>query len=367
MGVENSIGRRARDSLSAGWSWWLEDLGATFPRAAAWLVGDGATATIRLGPEKTEVVVRDRSGSEREVAASWPTALAGLADEQASELGRLCDGCDVDVMMSEQSVHRMSTWLPSAAGATTETVRYSLMSSAPLLIDKMAFDWRRSAPVNAGATAWMEIDVVLCRESNLDALAADLSRCGLVPASMGVGNDEDASEQSVGFAFMLRRNTRSGTVWMGAQRRKLLLGLAVAIFAAGLLATGLWAQWQERALRHELARLESQHREFAPLAQRRARLEAIKEGVARTAGGVPASAVLDELARLTPVEAWLQELRLDGGQLKAVGRAGNPTGLSGRFAHSRVIDNVRLEAVNASGGSDGVAGFELSATTRVSR
>lgn len=364
MGSEQSGWRRARDSLSAGVSWWSEDLAAVFPRAAAWLAGDGATATIRLSPQQTDVVVRNRPGSQREGAASWPTALAHLSAEQASELGRLCEGCDVDLLLPQQAVHCMSTWLPRAAGATTETVRYALMTSAPLMIDKMAFDWRRSVPVDgAPTTGWMEIDVVLCREATLDAVAAGLARCGLAPVRMGVAE----SEPSTGSAFTLRRYRRPGAGWIGTQRRKLLLGLALAAFVAGLLGTGIWARWQERAVRDELARLEARHREFAPLVQRQAWLETIKAGVARTASAVPASTVLNELARLTPVQAWLLELRLDGGRLKAVGRADNPTGLTGGFAQSPVLDNVRLEAVNASAGPDGVAGFELSASTRGNR
>ncbi len=368
MGSDKTAWRRARDSLSTGWSWWSDDLAAAFPRAAAWLAGDGATATIRLAPQQTDVVVRNRPGSEPEVTASWPAALAELGDAQAGELGRLCAGCDVDLLLSPQAVHCMTTWLPRDVGATTETVRYSLMTNAPLMLDTMAFDWRRSAPTDGvPTTAWMEVDVVMCREATLDALAACLARCGVAPARMGVSAGLNAPESVGRLLFTLRRNKRSGTGWMGAQRRKLLLLLAAAVFVAGLLATGLWARWQERAVGRELAGLESQHREFAPLAQRQSRLEAIKAGVVRTANAVPASTVLDELARLTPAEAWLLELRLDGGRLKAVGRANNPTGLSGGFAQSRVLDNVRLEAVNASGGTDGVAGFELSATTRGSR
>lgn len=364
MGSENSVGRRAWDGLHAGWSWWTEDLAAVFPRATAWLSGDGATTTIHLGPQQTDVTVRNRPGYEREVTACWPAALADLTDEQAGELGGLCEGCDVDVLLPQPAVHHMSAWLPQAAGATTETVRYALMTSAPLTIDKMVFDWRRTPTDSALTTDWLEVNVVLCREATLDALAMGLARCGVASARMGIGMEGHAVGPGASLAFTLRRNKRTGAGWVGAQRRKLLLGLAVAVFMVGLLATGLWAQWQERTVRLEVAQLETQHREFAPLAQRQVRLEAIKAGVAPMAGGVPASAVLNELARLTPVDAWLLELRLDGGRLKAIGRAENPTRLSGGFAQSLVIGNVRLEAVNASAGPDGVAGFELSATTK---
>lgn len=362
MHAENGTWSRARSSLGTGWAWWSAELAALFPRSSAWLAGDGATAVIRLGPQQTEVVVLNRPGSNRELMATWPATLEGLTDDQASELGRLCQGCDITLMLPTQVSLSMSIWLPQAAGATTETVRYALLSRAPLLIDKMAFDWRRSVPSHESTTTdWTDIDVMLCREATLDALADDLARCGLAPGCMSVaGADPDAT-------FTMRRYRRSGANWVGTHRRKLLLGLAMAIFVAGLLVTGLWAQWQERAVTAELTRLQALHRDFAPLAQRQARLEAINAGVARTAAEVLASNVLNELARLTPKDAWLMEVRLEEGRLKAFGRSDKPTELSSRFVQSGVIENVRLDAVNAGVGPDGIAGFELSATARRGR
>ena len=363
MAVDWSIGRRVWGALSVGWTLWVEEIEATFPRVSAWLAGDGATATIRADAQRTEVVVHRRTGSGLEVASSWPASITGLTDVQAAELGRFCTGCDVTVLMSSQAVHCMTTRLPKAAGVTTETVRYALLANAPLMSDKLLFDWQRLAPAgDPPATDWIDVNVVMCRRSSLDALAEGLTRCGVVATRIGVG----APDLATRLAFTLQRNKRSGAAWTSGLHRRLLLGSAGAIFVTGLLATGFWALWQERLIRSDLARLETQHREFASLAQRQSRLDAIKVELART-GIVPASTVLDEVAGLTPVDSWLLELRLDGGRLKAAGRSVNPTGLSSGFAQSRVIDNVRLDAVNANAGPEGTAGFELSATVRGTR
>jgi hypothetical protein len=362
MGSESRMLRRTRDGLRAGWSWWTEDLAAAFPRAAAWLSADAATATIRLGPQHTEVVVRNRPGFEQELTACWPAALAHLDDGQAGELGHLCAGCDVDLLLPQSEVHCMSAWIPRAAGATSETVRYALMTSAPLAIDKMAFDWRRAPAEGATQAEWVEVHVALCRAASLDALATSLARCGVVAGHMAIS--VQGSERRSAATFTLRRNRRSGAGWVRAQRRKLLLGQIVVTVMVAMTASGLWAQWQAREARREVARLEAQHREFAALAQRQARLDALKAGVTRVAGGSSASAVLNELARLTPVDAWLLELRLDGERLKAVGRAAKPTGLTGGFAQSKALGNVRLDSVSAAAGPDSVAAFELSATAK---
>jgi len=361
MGIDAIALRRAWALAGDAWTWWIDELGSAFPRASAWLAGSGATASIALGRQVTGVVVRNRPGARQEVMADWPVALSDLNAEQASELGRLCRGCAVELTLCLHDVHHLTTWVPQSAGLSGEAVRYALMTDAPLLIEEIAFDWRRKETVQSTARpGWIEIDVVLCRRSTLDKAAEVLARCGVTPDRVVVA----VPGHEATLRYTLQRYRRSGSDWLGANRRKLLIASAFGFLMLGPFGAGMYSQWQERAIRQELAQILSQRGQFEPLAQRQARVDAMADGALPAAMAVQASAVLDELARFTPTDAWLVELRLDRGQIRAIGRAANPGVVTRSIALSRAFQNVRLDAVNGVAVPDGGAVFELTATTR---
>lgn len=352
--------RRAATAASAAWNGWTEELAAAFPRSAAWLAGNRRTATIDLGDEHTEVILRDRPAGPAIGSRRWPRALPDLSAEQAAELAALCRACRIDVLLPPRILHRMRTSVPHSAGATAETVRYALMTDAPLAIDKMAFDWRLAADARrtSGANAWIDIVVTACRLVSLDDYEAMLVRHGLRAARIGA--PEIACDRRM--TFTLRRRSVRGSGWLATHCRTLLLGSTMAVASSGLVTVGLAAQWQERSARREAAELAQRHRQVAPTAQRWARAEAIRTKLAQAKAAPSATRLLNEFARLTPPQAWLTELRIEDGRIKAIGRADNPARLAGAFSGSSVVDNVRLEAINA--GADAGTGFELSAATR---
>jgi Tfp pilus assembly protein PilN len=201
------------------------------------------------------------------------------------------------------------------------------------------------------------VEVWLCRKTVLDRQVACLEGFGLEVSRVGVVLPEAPGR--LAFAFLRHGNARG---WSQAHLRALLLGSAVLCLLAAIVAAGAVATWKERGLRHAAEALAVKHRQVAPLATRQARLQAIDEALSRAAVP-PLSSVLDELARVTPREAWLTQLQYQSGQVKVTGRSSDPGAVLPALRNSRLFKDARMDVVNAmNAGSDGAATFELTLT-----
>jgi Tfp pilus assembly protein PilN len=379
------LGRATLDRAGAAWRWWIEELTASFPRVAAALSGAGASVIeleeVRAPGDGTAPDAGQAAPSgivARRFAPPAPTGdamlrlpdgLERLDPDQGRELARLCRGSRVDLVLGGRDVHRLSVRLPRAA-ASEEGLRYALQSDAPVGLEHVALAWCVEQPQPEGlAPEWVQLTVVMCRRSTLEARRAALRRCGLVANRIGAREAPDSPESGPaldgGRALVFARERAKG---LGSPLWRIVLaaGAALGVLIVPLLA-GAHAANEAAKVRAEIEAVRSQHGSVLPLAQRRAAVAALQASLHRVLPTSSVTTVLDELARRLGDDVWLQDARIEGLQLRLELRPGprvEPESVVAALAASALLADVRLTALSAGGTAGELRTLELTASVR---
>jgi len=376
-----SRGKAWLATLAVWGAWWIEELAAMFPGAAARWSSAGLVAQLvpgdahdgRLeGGTPTEapglaVRIWRRGASNGKEALRLPVALQDVSPDQAAELRRACEGCRIHLLLAEHEVHRVMLRVPQAV-LNEQGLRYALATDAPVQPSQLALDWRVRQPQPAGLQpGWVEVEVVMCRQSLLATKVATLQRCGLVAERINVtdvpGIDGIAPPMSAA-AFTFLRQRVGGPA--SHQLRLVLMASIVLALLVGPMAAGWYAHFQSLSLRSAAEAAQAQRESTLPLAQRRANTAALQAALRPALAVGPATSMLDELAQRLSDEVWLQEVRLDGVQLRLLGQAAEPQAVVAALNGSSLLGDVRLESVNAAVQPGGPVGFYLTAVLRPS-
>jgi Tfp pilus assembly protein PilN len=383
--VPSLRGREILDRGVALGRWWLEELAATFPRVAAALSGAGGVviqleevtdrgdaADPDAGQATHPGLVALRFGPSAPSGDSvlrLPAGLAGLGPDQGAALARACRGSRVDLLLAEREVHRLSVRLPKAA-ATEDGLRYALQADSPLGLDHVALAWCVEQPPPEGlAPEWTQLRVALCRRSTLEVRRAALRRCGLVAHRIGAREAPDAPAPGLvldgGGAPVFVRERAKGLgspLW----RMGLAAGAALGVLVVPLLV-GAHAANEAATLRAEIEAVRSEHGSALPLAQRRAATSALRASLDRALPTFSVTTLLDELAKRLGDDVWLQDARIEGGQLRLELRPGpkvEPDSVVAALAASPLLADVRLATLSASGAAGDPRTLELTAAVR---
>jgi hypothetical protein len=366
----------------ADWgTWWGKELAAIFPRAAARWSSAGPVAQLGPGtaidggveggapaaaPGLTVRIWRSGATNGQEVLR-LPVALQDVSPSQAADLRRACEGCRIHLLLDAQDVHRVMLRVPQAA-LNEQGLRYALAADAPVQLSHLALDWQVCQPQPAGLQpGWAEVEVVMCRQSLLATKVAALQRCGLVAERIGMtdvpGIDGIAPPLSA-LAFTFLRQRVGGPA--GHQLQLALMASIVLAFLVGPMAAGWHAHFQSLRLRSAAEAAQAQRNSILPMAQRRANTAALHAALRPALTVGPATSLLAELAQRLSDDVWLQEVRLDGVQLRLLGQAAEPQSVVAALSSSSLLGDARLESVNAAAQPGGPVGFSLTAVLRPS-
>lgn len=367
-------------ALSNWGTWWVAELAAVFPRAAARWSNAAPVAQLVPGTEHDSGLDDDGTPAAapgltlriwRSGATDWqetlrlPVALQDISPSQAAELRQACEGCRTHLLLAARDVHRVILRVPQAA-LNEEGLRYALVADAPVQVSQLALDWRvRQPPPIDVQPGWAEVEVVMCRQSLLETKVAALQRCGLVAERIGVTdapavNGIAAPSSSLAFTF-LHQGEGGGA---GRHLRLVLVAAVVLALLVGPMAAGWYAQFQTARLRSDAEAAQAERNSILPLAQRRANSAALRAALQPALAAEPATALLNELAQRLSEDVWLQEVRLEGVQLRLLGQAAQPQLVVSALSASSMLGDVRLESVNAVAQPGGRVGFDLTAVLR---
>lgn len=220
-----------------------------------------------------------------------------------------------------------------------EAVGYRLLRDSVLALPGMLFDIDRGAVADP-AGEQMDVQLALCRREDVAALLALAQQQGLQVAQVGAAGVRQGQPD-----WVFHRAVTAGSRAARLQRRLALLALAGLVVVP--LALGAVAKQQQAALRDELAALQrgnqGQAATLAAYAQQQALLKEIDAVQPRLAF----SGVLDEVARLLPAEAWLEQVEFTPAQLQLSGQAIDPGRAQSALRAAPVLSGLRLDSVTA--------------------
>lgn len=334
--------------------WWFRELASLLPGLN--FLGDQRTvAFVRLGPECSEIIFRDRYGKEVDRFSAGNSLRDALGGESGLLRERLA-ASSIEISLAPSTVCLLEWQHPGDRRPTRDSVRYRLLQESPIDATAVEFDWRTKA-VQAKSTEPPLIEVALCRKNALTDVLYQAQTLGLAPAMIGF-----ACPRSASLDWIFAKPARSVAFSIGAHKKKLLLlGLMVWPLLA-MIAVGVIATLEVRSIR---VALEGEHKSLRAserLLHRQAELNAAY-GVLRQVSTAPSFAnAIDELGGLLPPEAWFTELRIEGHSMRIVGFGADPTSAVKALSRGHQVRDIRLGSVSSPNPSVPTPQFELTAS-----
>ncbi len=310
-----------------GVRWWRAELAGMLP-AAARPSGPRLLVDLRGGAQPVVARRVRRSGG------GW----RGVAPLDASGARLLAAEAELVLAVPADWVLRRTLRLPEAAEARLDAVLdFEVEQHIPFAASDVV--WAARVAQRLPEQQRVEVEVAILPQRLVAPAAARLRAAGL-KARLVARPDPGSAWPTLS----LEPLSPAGRRWRPLAEAALagLAGLLVLHGALGDLrrAEAAAAAVEERAMaaRADAERVLALEAEAAAL---RARLALAAE----IRGGRPAAvAVLDEVARLLPDEAWLTEFRLVGDQLVVSGFAARADGLLGLLDASPMLQEVRFAA-----------------------
>jgi general secretion pathway protein L len=219
-----------------------------------------------------------------------------------------------------------------------DLMRFEAPRHVPLPPDQARLDFRIVSRDLAASRMVVEIAVI--RAAVIEEAHRSTKALGLEPEAVAI-----STAQGVWFARrLLERSPRE--VWFNARLRRLGLRavIPIALALAWVAAAQNWAGRLADERDREVVAARGEAEQVVPLRQE---LAALNDRIAflAAARGQPSAAVItEEVARLLPDDAWLQELDIDGQAVHVRGTAHRATDLLGIFSASPLFTDVKFEA-----------------------
>ncbi|MBS0383469.1 MAG: PilN domain-containing protein [Proteobacteria bacterium] len=350
-----------RSPLPAFLRWWGGQLTALLPaRLRAWV--QRGPDVLWLGAQAGVATVR---------RARTRATLAGIAfdlpeDVQRAQFVEACRGIDPDdrrlllVVPAGQVLARRLV-MPAAAAADPRRVAgYEIDRQTPFKSEQVYYDVR--AGRDPAPPGHVVLDLIVAPKSVIDPLLDRFSAMGAAVEGIDVQGPDDTLA-GVDLLPPARRPRRTD------RRRR---GNAILAAACVLLAVLVLSQWLDNrraALAAMQADVDAMRAKATQSEQLRAQLAgalaASKFLVKRKAENPPPLAVLDDLTRRLPDNAWLDMLTLDdSGGLDIKGEAAKAAALVDTLGSSKVLQEPKLQGVIQPDPATGKERFELVARVR---
>ena len=352
-----------RSPLPAFLRWWGGELTAMLPARlrewvrrgpdVLWLSAQAGVATIRRARTRATLA---------NIASDLPE------DVQRAQFVEACRGIDPDdrrllLAVPATQVLARRLVLPAAAAADPRRVAgYEIDRQTPFKPEQVYYDVRISRdPAPAGQVA---LDLIVAPKAEIDPLLERFAALGASPD----GVDVQASDGTLAGVDLLppaRRPHRTD------KRRRTNWILLAACVLLAVLVLSQWLDNRRAALATMQAEVDAMRAKATQSEQLRAQLTgalaASKFLVKRKAENPSALAVLDDLTRRMPDNAWLDVLTLDdSGGIDIKGEAAKAAALVDTLGSSKLLQEPKLQGVIQPDPATGKERFELVARLRQS-
>ena len=341
-----------RRGLSAFLSWWGGELAALVPSGLRRLFQpDTGQIVFDISGDKIVIdQVSQRSHREIDRIEARPDDPAVEAATLAPVIGRLrMDRYDVVLRIPAVQALRKTLTMPRAAADNLRQVlTFEMDRQTPFSADQVYFDFFVAAASPSSET--MDVELVACPKGDVDA-AIERARAWRIRPTIvdiaGGGREEPARINLLPLAPSRKA---------GGSMARLTVGLAVIAVMLGAAVQYLQLDRQRRAV------------EFMQAEAAKARVVAtaaakLRENIVELADGAEFLAIrkrmtprfvetLDALTRLLPDDTWLQQLRINGGEVRLTGYSAAASSLIGlieqseRFSDARFRSSVTQDARN---------------------
>jgi len=219
-----------------------------------------------------------------------------------------------------------------------DLMRFEASRHVPLPPDQARLDFRIVSRDLAASR--MVVELAIIRAAVVEEAHRSAKAAGFEPEAVAIG-----TAQGVWFARrLLERAPRE--VWFNARLRRLGLRVAIPVVLAlaWVLAAQNWAGRMADERDQEVATTRGEAEQVVPLRQELAALNDQIAFLAAARSQPSGATITEEVARLLPDNAWLQELDIDGQTVHLRGTALHATDLLGIFSASPLFTDVKFEA-----------------------
>jgi len=300
----------------------------------AWTIPQNGPVALELAAERTV----------RELRAALPARIQdffGDARWHVIEVGAEPPSRDdrpVALRLPAAEILLRRIELPLAARLQlADLMRFEAPRHVPLPLEQARLDFRIVSRDLAGSR--MVVELAIVRAGVVEAAQQSATAAGWEPEAIAI-----ATPQGPWFARrLLARSPRE--IWFNARLQRLGWRAAVPIVLAlvWVLAVQSWAGRVADERDQEVAAARREAEAVVPL---RRQLSALNDRIAFLAGvrsRPSAAAITEEVARLLPDDAWLQEIVIDGQTVHLRGTARHATDLLGVFSGSPLFTDVKFE------------------------
>lgn len=338
-----------RSGLAAAWRWWIDELRQCLP---AVLRERWRARQPRLGlrvdgevPALYDVSAAPRLLAEAEGMAGLP---ALLGHREAGELGRR----GVVLCLGEASCLLRELTVPASAAASLERIlALDVARLTPFKLEDIAFAWRATRQADGKAA----VTQAIVKRAEVGRWIAAVKAQGFAVRGIAVGSAWREFDLLRQFDGPPSRMTRG----MARARQGLMLATAACVALAPIIL--LHKQGEARvALETQIER----SREAAVAAGKQFKeIEASTETIARLGRGKAASpivaAVIDEVTRILPDDAWLTSFGLERKEVSLAGSARSAVSLLGMLEASEMFEGARFTAPVSIDREDGSERFSI--------
>ncbi len=332
--------------------WWGGELAALVPDGlrrrfhanAGQIVFDISGAEIAIDH------VSQRSHREIGRFASRPDDPAVEAAAMAPVIGKLrTERYDVVLRMPAAHALRKTLDLPRAALENLRQVlTFEMDRQTPFSADQVYFDFLVGPESSSSSSETMDVELVACQRGDVDAAVRRATAWGIRPDIVDIA---DGGAPAPARINLLPREAGPPA---GAGATRLIAALAVVAVVLAAAAVYLPLDRQRRAA--DLMQAEAAKARVGAMAVAKLRetIAELADGARflserkRTSPGVVET--LDALTRLLPDDTWIQQLRINGDEVRLTGFSAAASSLIGlieqstRFAEARFRSSVTQDA-----------------------
>ena len=318
--------QRTRTNTAVFFRWWFFELADMVPREVKTKLISPATKTIISFKNGRAAVCELRKGQQ---AYSFASAAGSRS------AGAKPDRKSASIALSEDDVFTGSFRVPASAQTRLrQAVSYEIKRRSPFRDEDALFDFTAGFPHDDGSLTvdWATIPHALAEQARNAAKGM-----GYFPLSIGLLPEAGGDFKYVFFKQPLPLSLRMGksTRILGAAFLILLCSFLVALSIRSERLSH--ADFEAAALKAEAMKAESE----------RTAVEQTTAAISKIAARINDTRVIDiiqEVTRTLPDDSWVNELSLNGDQLRLVGYSSSASSLIEKFSAVSVFEHPHFQA-----------------------
>ena len=331
---------RAYPSMKNFLRWWIDELTDLLPVQARRAHAPTRRFIVTLQGDKVEIGVEDKGQSIPVDVGTDASAISiGALEDTLRRAAATHGALPVGLRLRASDGFVRHVELPASAQRDFDRMlRLDLERTTPLKASDVVSAHRVEGP--GAGRGLVRVRHVVLKTRTIDPLRQAIGRAGL--AVQSIEAVEAGGQSALPIEFLASSATASRRGWTPA---KALTGAAAALIVAGV--GSYWAR-HEIALANleaEIARLEQRARDAGPTNERARSARADLVRLRRLeADRSPALVILEEVTKLVPDTAWVQEFRFDGATIELSGLARSAATLLPVFERSALFHEARFTA-----------------------